>query len=141
MVRQQYNKTGRQDTWRVCYLASIRALPLVFVPLIFTSNIFIHTLEEHHIGNYDPGAFFTLHDYDNNGYWAPEEILRTYGLEDESTKDVSAEKRKDVVREVLRLVDYDHDGLINRPEWMMFNANGGRLPDFGVRLFGEMVGI
>ncbi|KAI9790888.1 MAG: hypothetical protein M1816_004649 [Peltula sp. TS41687] len=91
-----------------------------------------HMAEEHHISNFDPSAFFTLHDFDNNGLWAPDEILRTYGLEDESNKHVSAEKRNEVLKEIMKLMDRDMDRRINRREWLSFVASGGTLPDFGL---------
>lgn len=47
---------------------------------------------------------------------------------------MSAQKRKEVVKEVLRLIDRDLDQLINRREWLAFYNAGGRLPDFGVSL-------
>ncbi|KAI9772181.1 MAG: hypothetical protein M1835_006286 [Candelina submexicana] len=91
-----------------------------------------HMEEEHHIGNFDPGAFFSLHDYDSSGAWTADEILRTYGLEDESQKDVPKEKRDEVVNEIMKLADADHDGQITHAEWMQFNKDGGKLPDFGL---------
>jgi hypothetical protein len=89
--------------------------------------------EEHHIDNFDPGAFFTIHDFDADGSWTSDEILRTYGLMDESTKDVTEQKRADVVATIMRLMDYDSSGQISKAEWMRFNVEGGELPDFGVR--------
>ena len=83
--------------------------------------------------NFDPGAFFTLHDYDSTGAWTPEDVRRTYGLNDENMKDkVSAEKKEEVTREVFRLFDGDRNGIIEREEWMKGCAAGARLPDFGV---------
>ncbi|KAI9721988.1 MAG: hypothetical protein M1812_001947 [Candelaria pacifica] len=91
-----------------------------------------HMAEEHHIGNFDPGAFFSLHDYDSSGAWTADEILRTYGLEDESQKDLPKEKRDKVVNDVMKLLDADEDGQVTQAEWMQFNKNGGKLPDFGL---------
>ena len=89
--------------------------------------------EEHHIANLDPSAFFTLHDYDSSGQWSPDEIRRTYGLDDESAKDVPQEKKTSVVQEVIGMFDEDGDGVISREEWMDgWVKNGKRLPDFGV---------
>jgi len=92
----------------------------------------IHMAEEHHISNFDPGAFFTLHDYDNSGFWDSSEIQTTYGLNDESSKDVSQEKRNEVAREVMRLLDKDGDGRVTKEEWMRFCEWGASLPDFGL---------
>ncbi|KAI9834156.1 MAG: hypothetical protein M1826_005267 [Phylliscum demangeonii] len=91
-----------------------------------------HMAAEHHITNYDAGAFFTLHDFDGSGDWSAAEIVRTYGLEDESTKHVSQEKKDEVVRKVMDLIDFDKNGRIDRAEWMRFSAEKGRLPDFGL---------
>ena len=57
-----------------------------------------------------------------------------YGLEDESTKDVSKEKREEVTREVFKLFDADRNGVVERKEWMDGVAKGVVLPDFGVSL-------
>lgn len=89
-------------------------------------------VEEHHISNFDAGAFFTLHDFDGSGDWTADEVLRTYGLEDESANNISVEKKKDAVKQILKLIDYDNDGRISRVEWNRFNAENGKLPDFGV---------
>ncbi|KAI9821939.1 MAG: hypothetical protein M1827_002521 [Pycnora praestabilis] len=91
-----------------------------------------HMAEEHHIASFDPGAFFSLHDFDSSGAWTPDEILRTYGLEDESAKDVSREKREEVVSSVMTLLDRDGTGEVTHGAWMRFMAEGGRLPDFGL---------
>ncbi|KAL9122805.1 MAG: hypothetical protein Q9187_000650 [Circinaria calcarea] len=88
--------------------------------------------EEHHIGNFDPSSFFTLHDFDSDGGWTPNEVRRMYGLEDESTKDVSKEKREEVTRGVFKLFDTDHNGVVERAEWMDRVAKGVVLPDFGL---------
>ncbi|MCJ1472461.1 hypothetical protein MMC13_001109 [Lambiella insularis] len=93
------------------------------------SNIYT---EEHHIANFEPGAFFTLHDYDSSGGWTPDEVRRTYGLDDEGAKDVSRDKREEVTREVYRLFDVDKNGVVERAEWMDAVAKRVRLPDFGV---------
>lgn len=87
--------------------------------------------EEHHITTFDSTSFFTLHDYDGNLVWDGEEIIKTYGLKDESAKDVPQSKRDDVVREVLGLIDADNDGLVSKEEWRLFVEGGGKLPDLG----------
>lgn len=92
-----------------------------------------HMAEEHHIANLDPSAFFTLHDYDSSGQWSPDEIRRTYGLDDESAKNVPQEKKTSAVQEVVQLFDKDGDGAISRDEWMVgWVKEGKRLPDLGV---------
>ncbi|MCJ1451597.1 hypothetical protein MMC28_001937 [Mycoblastus sanguinarius] len=92
-----------------------------------------HMAEEHHIANLDPSAFFTLHDYDSSGTWTAEEIRRTYGLDDESTREIDQGKKEDVTKVVVELFDKDGDGTISRDEWMNgWMKEGKRLPDFGV---------
>ena len=92
-----------------------------------------HMAEEHHIANLDPSAFFALHDYDSSGHWSPDEIRRTYGLDDESAKDVPQERKSSAVQEVVQLFDKDGDGAISRDEWMDgWVKEGKRLPDLGV---------
>ncbi|KAI9875190.1 MAG: hypothetical protein M1830_008774 [Pleopsidium flavum] len=90
-----------------------------------------HMAEEHHISSFDPASFFTLHDYDSSRTWTADEIRRTYGLDDESARSVSQEKRDEVVRGVLGVFDRDGDGLVSRGEWMEGWARGARMPDFG----------
>ncbi|RDW66092.1 hypothetical protein BP6252_09727 [Coleophoma cylindrospora] len=86
---------------------------------------------EHHIANFDPGAFFTIHDYDGSGDWDMSELLKTYGMEDQTAKDVTQQKKDDMKRVLLDMLDKDHDGRISKDEWMGFCANKGVLPDFG----------
>ena len=89
--------------------------------------------EEHHIANLDPSAFFTLHDFDNDGFWSGDEIRRTYGLNDESSKDVEEARKANVVKVVQEMFDKNGDGLITREEWIEgWMKEGKRLPDFGV---------
>lgn len=61
--------------------------------------------EEHHIASFDPTSFFILHDYDSSGTWTPEEIRKTYGLNDESNAGVSEENKQDAVRAVFELFE------------------------------------
>ena len=88
---------------------------------------------EHHIANLDPPSFFSLHDYDANGVWTKEEIRRTYGLDDESTKDVTEAKKQEEIGMVLTIFDRDADGVISRDEFVEgWRNERNRLPDFGV---------
>ena len=92
-----------------------------------------HMAEEHHIANLDPYSFFTLHDYDANGMWTAEEVRRTYGLDDESVKDVTEQRKLEIIQQVLQLFDKDGDGVVSRDEWHAgWVKEGKRLPDFGV---------
>ena len=92
-----------------------------------------HPTEEHHIANLDPSAFFTLHDYDNTGAWTARDIRRTYGLDDETAKEIDEGKKTDIVKIVVEMFDKDGDGAVSREEWMDgWVKEGKRLPDFGV---------
>lgn len=87
--------------------------------------------EEHHIDNFDAGSFFTMHDYDSSGAWTPDEVRKTYGLDDASTSAVSEEKKQQAVREIFALFDPANTGSISRDDWLNLIASGVRLPDFG----------
>jgi hypothetical protein len=50
-----------------------------------------HMSEEHHVDNFDAPSFFTLHDFNGDGAWTPDEVRRFYGLDDESLKDTPAD--------------------------------------------------
>ena len=81
--------------------------------------------------NWDGGSFFALHDYNSDGFWHGDEMLRTYGLMDESNKDVSRKRREEIVRQLLDLLDEDGDGRVTRNEWTAFLSSGKTLPDLG----------
>ncbi|KAF2473840.1 secretory pathway protein-like protein Ssp120 [Lindgomyces ingoldianus] len=91
-----------------------------------------HMAEEHHISSFDPGVFFTLHDYDSTGIWSPADIRRTYGLEDDSTASIAESEKQRVVNEVLSLFDIDKSGTIDFHEFTTQTQNGVKLPDFGM---------
>jgi Ca2+-binding EF-hand superfamily protein len=90
-----------------------------------------HMREEHHIDGFDAGSFFALHDYDNSGAWTPDEIRKTYGLEDRSSTHISEQQKEDVVRRVLALFDPVNSGMVSRDDWIRLVTAGVRLPDFG----------
>ncbi|KAH0266987.1 putative secretory pathway protein, partial [Aureobasidium melanogenum] len=90
-----------------------------------------HMAEEHHISSFDAGSFFNLHDYDSSGTWTPDDIRKTYGLKDESTKDLPNEKKEEVVRKILDLFDKDRSGSVSYAEFLIADAHGIKLPDFG----------
>ncbi|KAF1956035.1 hypothetical protein CC80DRAFT_474086 [Byssothecium circinans] len=91
-----------------------------------------HMAEEHHISAFDAGVFFTLHDYDSTGYWSPSDIQRTYGLHDPSSSHISPLKKEGVVKTVLSMFDIDNDGFISAEEFHRKDAEGVKLPDFGM---------
>lgn len=89
------------------------------------------TTEEHHISSFDAGSFFNLHDYNSNNQWAPDDILKTYGLKDESTAHVTQGEKDGVVQKVLEIFDVDRSGTISFAEFTIASAKGLQLPDFG----------
>ncbi|KAK0626379.1 hypothetical protein B0T14DRAFT_101735 [Immersiella caudata] len=91
-----------------------------------------HMSEEHHAAEFDAASFFALHDFDSDGKWEPQEILRTYGLMDDSNKHVSQQRKDEIVREILGLIDANHNGLIERDEFVGFiDEKHQTLPDVG----------
>ncbi|TVY33317.1 putative calcium-binding protein [Lachnellula subtilissima] len=91
-----------------------------------------HMAEEHHIGNFDPASFFTLHDFDGNGFWDHQEILKFYGMEDQTAKDVPQSKKDEIIREITKLMDTNNNNIVEREEFMAFVVDRkGALPDFG----------
>ncbi|KAI0384724.1 putative calcium ion binding protein [Hypomontagnella monticulosa] len=90
-----------------------------------------HMAEEHHVSDFDASSFFALHDYDADGHWESEEILRTYGVMDESNKHVPQSRRDEIQRELLQLLDTDKDGFVTRDEFVGFINSGRTLPDMG----------
>ncbi|CUS14358.1 unnamed protein product [Tuber aestivum] len=92
-----------------------------------------HLEQEHHINNFDPGAFFTLHDFDSSGTWTRDEVLRFYGLSQPDTHtSFSEETRSHVWETILSSMDFDHDGKISMEEFQSFSSGGNTLPDFGL---------
>jgi len=89
-------------------------------------------IEEHHIANFDPGAFFTLHDYDSSGFWDRSEILKTYGMGDPTAKAVTQEQKDHLAKEIFRLLDVNGDQMVEQDEFMTFYGRGEVLPDFGL---------
>jgi hypothetical protein len=87
--------------------------------------------EEHHIDNFDAGSFFSLHDFDSSGTWTPDEIRKTYGLEDASNAHLSEQQKQQVVRDVLNLFDPLNLGYVSRSDWLRRVTAGIKLPDFG----------
>ncbi|KAG5971576.1 hypothetical protein E4U55_001163 [Claviceps digitariae] len=90
-----------------------------------------HMAEEHHIDTWDTGSFFALHDYNSDGSWQGEEMMRTYGLMDPSNKDMPEDKKHELLQQLLRLLDRDHDGVVSGDEFADFMGRGGTLPDLG----------
>lgn len=87
--------------------------------------------EEHHINSFDAGSFFNLHDYNSNNEWAREDILKTYGLKDESTNHIPQQQKDEAVQKVIDLYDADRSGTISFAEFVIGSGKGLQLPDFG----------
>ena len=90
-----------------------------------------HMAEEHHITAFDAGSFFNLHDYDSSNEWTTEDILKTYGLKDESTQHISQQEKDKAVKQVIDLFDLDRSGTISFAEYVNGVEHGIALPDFG----------
>ncbi|KAJ5719489.1 hypothetical protein N7493_007944 [Penicillium malachiteum] len=90
-----------------------------------------HMMEEHHIEGFDAPSFFLLHDYDSSGAWTTDEVRKTYGMDDESNKDMSETQKTDAIRQVFKLFDPDNTGFITQENWVKGIAAGTKLPDLG----------
>lgn len=89
--------------------------------------------EEHHIGNFDPVSFFTLHDYDASGTWTIDEVRLTYGMDDKLTNgQVAEEKKQAALRDIFSIFDPDRFGVISRDEFVRLTREGKQLPDVGL---------
>ncbi|KIV87311.1 hypothetical protein PV11_02866 [Exophiala sideris] len=91
-----------------------------------------HMQEEHHISNFDPSSFFSLHDFNNDGSWTADEIRRTYGLDDESLKNTAADLKDKAVLNAFKLFDPTGTGIITRDQWLNGVRAGKKLPDSGL---------
>jgi len=89
-----------------------------------------HMHEEHHIYSFSPSAFFQLHDFDSSRTWSRDEVLRTYGLEQEDST-ATEEDKVHVWKVVLDSIDSNRDGVVSAEEFEEFCAAGNTLPDFG----------
>jgi hypothetical protein len=50
---------------------------------------------------------------------------------DESNKHVTQQRKDEITRELLGLLDTDHDGSVSHAEWDAFIHAGKTLPDLG----------
>jgi hypothetical protein len=83
------------------------------------------------MAGWDPRSFFTLHDFNSDGIWQGEEILRTYGLYDDSNKHITPERRGQILDELMSLMDTDGDRAVSAEEFVLFIVSGKTLPDMG----------
>ena len=79
--------------------------------------------------SFSKGDVLAILRLQDDGWWEAEEILRTYGLMDESNKDVPKSRRDEIERALMSLLDKDRDGLITREEFQAFIDSGRSLPD------------
>lgn len=84
------------------------------------------------ISNFDPSSFFSLHDFNNDGVWTPDEVRRTYGLDDESLQSTAADVKDKAVLEVFKIFDTANSGTITRDQWLDGTRAGKKLPDSGL---------
>ncbi|KAI5842911.1 hypothetical protein DFP73DRAFT_552697 [Morchella snyderi] len=87
--------------------------------------------EEHHIYNFDSGAFFHLHDFDNSGAWTRDEVLRFYGLEQPDST-AGEDTKQHVWQTVADLVTGGGRAEITMAQFQAFVHAGNTLPDFGL---------
>jgi hypothetical protein len=95
------------------------------------TRLLTHDTEEHHIEGFDAPSFFTLHDYDSSGTWTPDEVRKTYGLDDESNRAASESSKESAIRAVFDLFDPTNTGSISRENFLKTISAGTRLPDLG----------
>lgn len=58
-------------------------------------------------------------------------MLATYGLFDESNKDVPETRRAEIIDELMKLLDQNGDGTVKREEFVGVIREGKTLPDMG----------
>lgn len=121
---------GEDASWMTKHMAGESNIQYV-LSFEQEERLTVSAVEEHHISDFDAASFFTLHDYDADGNWEPEEIQRTYGLMDESNKHVTPERRVEISREVMGMLDANNDGRVDQEEFKRFIAEGRTLPDMG----------
>ncbi|WFD29721.1 hypothetical protein MSPP1_000732 [Malassezia sp. CBS 17886] len=103
-----------------------------------------HMANEHHIGAFDLESFFALHDLDRNGVLDRSEIEAIYGVHHSASRkhspnaEVHDGKADHIVREVLRSLDRNGDGLITRSEFVRGGTRGLPLfPEYGKNALGH----
>jgi len=103
-----------------------------------------HMASEHHIGAFDLASFFALHDLDRNGILERPEIEAIYGVHHSLSRkhspnaEVHDGKADTIVREVLRRLDFNKDGVITRAEFLRGGKAGlPQFPEFGAHALGH----
>lgn len=117
------------------------AIQAIGLSIIYKKNIVRYMLQSHlqkhlthsvDISNFDPVSFFTLHDFNNDGVWSPDEVRRIYGLDDPSLKDTPKETKDNAIHKVFQLFDEWKKGSISKDDWVRQVRAGKKLPDFGL---------
>jgi len=88
--------------------------------------------EEHHLTGFDAPSFFTLHDFNSDGSWTPDEVRRMYGLDNDSLRDTPPETKDKAVIDVFEIFDPSRTGRITKEAFVEQTKNGNKLPDFGL---------
>ena len=89
---------------------------------------------QHHLDNFDLGAFFHLHDLNRDGILDVNELESVYGVHHEKVKkgsasvEVHTEKAKEIVQTVLAALDKNGDGVLTMREFIAGGVAG--LPNF-----------
>ncbi|RMZ75982.1 hypothetical protein DV738_g5170, partial [Chaetothyriales sp. CBS 135597] len=91
-----------------------------------------HMIEEHHVNNFDAPSFFTLHDFNSDGFWTADEVRRFYGLDDESLIGTPADVKDQALRDIFALFDPGQTGRITREAFLQKTREGVQLPDLGL---------
>ncbi|EPQ26270.1 uncharacterized protein PFL1_06205 [Pseudozyma flocculosa PF-1] len=93
-----------------------------------------HMASEHHIGAFNMGSFYALHDLNRDGILDRSEIEAIYGVHHPESKkhspsqETHADKADAIVKAVLERIDKNGDGVITKQEFIAAGPNG--LPAF-----------
>ncbi len=93
-----------------------------------------HMASEHHIGAFDLGSFFGIHDLNRDGVLDRAEIEAIYGVhhsrsvKHSPSAEVHDEKADTIVAKVLARLDTNKDGLVTKREFINGGPDG--LPSF-----------
>jgi hypothetical protein len=104
-----------------------------------------HMKQEHGLDEYDSQVFFTLHDIKDKGYLDSVDILNAYGLyrdevvgkgdglgSHDDSEVIDEDTKRDIVSQILKLMDADADDRVSKEEYLKFASKGGQFPDLAV---------
>ncbi|KAJ9631116.1 hypothetical protein H2204_008338 [Knufia peltigerae] len=121
-----------EDDWALYHMQEehrTSTTRLLDLNALFPSNKYALSAD---ISNFDPSSFFSLHDFNNDGVWTPDEVRRTYGLDDESLRTTAGDVKDKAVLEVFKIFDLANSGVITRDQWLDGVRAGKKLPDSGL---------